>query len=204
MERPIAKPTKPSTGAACASQWSTFASLAPRPSTTQTTPSRPLPVRAWRDEHLAVLARVDALDLPDVHLDPGVLDRGDRAAHQLGAQLGVVAFGVAAHARQLGVLGGHEQLEQEPAVVLVQPVGEALELASLLAVALGVAVGVVAHEHLREVRVEALDVRAEVLAVLEVEHVLAAALHGHRQLQALPRAPPRGRWSRTAHPRARL
>ena len=72
-----------------------------------------------RDEHLAVGALVDALDLPDVDLDAGVLDLGDRAAHQLGAQLGVVAVGVAADRCQLGVLGGHEQLEQELAVVLL-------------------------------------------------------------------------------------
>ena len=48
-----------------------------------------------------------------------------------------------------------------------------------------VAVGVVADEHLREVGVEAFDVLAEVLAVLEVEHVLPGALGGHRELQAL-------------------
>ncbi len=51
------------------------------------------------------------------HLDAGVLDLGDRAAHQLGAQLGVVAVGVAADGLELGVLGGHEQLEQELALV---------------------------------------------------------------------------------------
>ena len=45
------------------------------------------------DEHLAVGALFDALDLPDVDVDAGVLDLGDRAAHQLGAQLGVVAVG---------------------------------------------------------------------------------------------------------------
>ncbi len=66
-----------------------------------------------RDEHLAVRALFDALDLPDVDLDAGVLDLGDRAAHQLRAQLCVVAVGVAADVFQLGVLGGHEQLEQE-------------------------------------------------------------------------------------------
>ena len=70
------------------------------------------------DEHLAVGALVDALDLPDVDLDAGVLDLGDRAPHQLGAQLGVVAVGVAADRLQLGVLGGDEQLEQELALVL--------------------------------------------------------------------------------------
>ena len=144
------------------------------------------PARAGlRDEHLAVRALVDALDLPHVHLDPRVLDLGDRAAHQLGAQLRVVALALAAHRLQLRGRRGHEQLEQELALALVQPVGELLELRALLAVALRVPVGVVAHEHLREVGVEALDVLAELLPVLEVEHLLARALGGHRQPQAL-------------------
>src|SRR5664280_3626286 len=136
------------------------------------------------DQHLAVGALVHALDLPDVGLDARVLDLGDRAAHQLGAQLGVIALGVTAHRLQLRGLGGYEPLEQELAVVRLQPVAEPLELAELLAVLGGVAGGVVAHEHLREVRVEALDVRAEVIVVLEVEHGLARALGGHRELQA--------------------
>ncbi len=62
-----------------------------------------------------------------------------------------------------------------------------LELRALLGVGGGVPVGVVADEHLREVGVEALDVLAEVIPVLEVEQLLARALRGHRQLQA-PRA----------------
>ncbi len=106
------------------------------------------------------------------------------AAHQLGAKLRVIALRVSADGLQLGVLGGHEQLEQEPAVVLLEPVAEALQLGQLLAVRLGVAVGVVAHEHLREVGVEALDVRPEVIAVLEIEHLLTGALGGHRELQS--------------------
>src|SRR5664280_1296148 len=137
------------------------------------------------DQHLAVGALVHALDLPDVGLDARVLDLGDRAAHQLGAQLGVIAVVVPADRLELGVLGGHQQLEQELAVVLLEPVAEPLELAELLGVGGGVAVGVVANEHLGEVGVEAQDVLAEVLAVLEVEHALAGALGGHGQLEAL-------------------
>ena len=124
IERPIAKPTKPSTGAAWRSQWSTLSSDAPRPSSTQTTPSRPSPVRACCDERLGVLALVDALDLPDVDLDAVVLDVLDRLLHQRRAQLGVVAVAVAADRLELVLLGGDEQLEEELAVVLVQPVGE--------------------------------------------------------------------------------
>ncbi len=87
--------------------------------------------------------------------------------------------------------------------MLCEPVAEPLQLGELLAVGGGVAVGVVADEHLREVGVEAFDVLAEVLAVLEVEHVLAGALGGHRQLQALL-ARLRGHGaSRTARRRAR-
>src|SRR5664279_453752 len=137
------------------------------------------------DQHLAVGALVHALDLPDVGLDARVLDLGDRAAHQLGAQLGVIAVVVPADRLELGVLGGHQQLEQELAVVLLEPVAEPLELAELLGVGGGVAVGVVANEHLGEVGVEAQDVLAEVLAVLEVERALAGALGGHGQLEAL-------------------
>ena len=128
---------------------------------------------------------VDALDLPDVGLDALVLDLLDRAAHQLRAQLGVVAVGVAADRLELGRLGRHEQLEEELAVVLVQPVGEALQLAELALVQLGVAVGVVADEDLREVGVERSDVVAEVVAVLEVELVLAALLDRHREIEAV-------------------
>ena len=98
------------------SQWSTFASSAPRPST-HADDAVAAAGAGLGDEHLAVRALVDALDLPDVDLDAEVLDVGDRAAHQLRAKLGVVAVGVAADGRELGVLGGHEQLEQELAVV---------------------------------------------------------------------------------------
>ena len=62
-------------------------------------------------------------------------------------------------------------------VVLVQPVGEPLQALGLARVHVGVALGVVADQHLGEVRVELLDVGAELLAVLEVELVLAGLLN---------------------------
>ena len=131
IERPIAKPTKPSTGAACRSQWSTFSSDAPRPSSTQTTPSRPSPVRVCCGERLGVLARVDALDLPDVDLDAEVLDVLDRLLHQLRAAARRRSGRCRRRRTRAGRLGRHEQLEQELAVVGVQPVGELLEPAEL-------------------------------------------------------------------------
>src|SRR5262249_27528984 len=45
--------------------------------------------------------------------------------------------------------------------------------------------GVVADEHLGEVEVELLDVRGEILAVLEVELILTRFLDRHRQLEAM-------------------
>ena len=67
----------------------------------------------------------------------------------------------------------------------MEPVGEALEPLELLLVHVGVGVGVVADEHLGEVGVELLDVGGEVLAVLEVELLLAGLLDRHRELQAV-------------------
>ena len=66
----------------------------------------------------------------------------------------------------------------------MQPVGQLLETAELALIHLRVrVVGVVADQHLGEVGVELLDVGAEVLAVVEVELVLAGLLDRHRQLQ---------------------
>ena len=45
--------------------------------------------------------------------------------HQLRAQLGVVAIGVAVYRGELGLLRRHQQLEEKLAIVLVQPVREA-------------------------------------------------------------------------------
>ena len=68
--------------------------------------------------------------------------------------------------------------------MLVEPVREPLEPLGLARVHALVAVRVVAHQHLGEVRVELLDVGAEVVAVLEVELVLARLLDRHREQQA--------------------
>src|SRR3954451_9887820 len=144
----------------------------------------PGPLAGLLGQHLRVGALVDALDLPDVDLDAVVLALLDRAAHQLGAQLRVVAVLVAADGLQLVLGSRHQQLEEELAVVLVQPVRQALEPLELALVHLGLAVRVEADEHLAEVGVEGLDVRAEVVVVLEVELVLTGLLGRHRGLQA--------------------
>src|SRR5204862_6968199 len=80
-----------------------------------------------RDEHLAVGALFDSLDLPHVDIDAGVLDVGDRAAHELWAQLGLIALLVAADGLELPVLGGHPQLEEKAPLVPLEPVAQALE-----------------------------------------------------------------------------
>src|SRR3954452_7609830 len=136
-------------------------------------------------EHLGVGALVDALDLPDVDLDAVVLDVLDRAAHERGSELSVVAVVVSAIGLELVLGPRNEELEEELAVVLVEPVRQALEPLELALVHLGVAVRVEADEHLAEVGVEGLDVRTEVVVVLEVELVLARLLGRHRGLQAV-------------------
>src|SRR5918998_2420545 len=103
------------------------------------------------DDRLAVLLAVEALDLPNVGLDARVLDVGDRRPHELGPQLEVVAALLARDHLELSLLGGHEQLEQELAPALVEPVRQPREALDLAAVHDLVALGVEAHEHPREV-----------------------------------------------------
>src|SRR5262245_14624783 len=141
----------------------------------------PVPPGRRRDR-LAVLARVDPLDLPDVRLHAGVLQLADRRVHQLGALLRV-PLGLAAGRLDLLGRGGHEELEQEPAIVFVQPAAEVPEPGGLPDVHVLVRLRVVANEHLGEVRVERLDVVAELVAVLEVELILPALLHRHREAE---------------------
>src|SRR4029079_11329731 len=57
---------------------------------------------------LALTAVVHALDLPDVDLDVRLLEGGDGADHQPGAELGVEAVAVAADGLELRVRGRHE------------------------------------------------------------------------------------------------
>src|SRR5581483_7065932 len=70
---------------------------------------------------VARLAVVDALDLPDVRLDTRVLQLQDRLAHQLRTDLAVVTVVAAADALERRRLRRNEELEEERAVALVQP-----------------------------------------------------------------------------------
>src|SRR5262245_31170067 len=85
----------------------------------------PAPAHGGRDR-LAVLAPGEALDLPDVRLDAGLLQLADRGVHELRARLPVPVL-LAARGLDLLGRGRDQQLEQERAVVLVQPVAQALE-----------------------------------------------------------------------------
>jgi hypothetical protein len=124
---------------------------------------------------------VDALDLPNVGLDARLLQLGDGEAHQVGPHLGVVAPGVPPDALELVRFCRHQQLEQETTTRAVEPLRQLREPRRLASVHGAVAFGVVSHEHLRERRVERLDVRRELRAVLEVELVLPRLLRRHRE-----------------------
>src|SRR5262249_24083503 len=130
------------------------------------------------DDLLAILLPVDALDLPDVRLDPRVLQLVDGFNHQGGAELEVVGLLVVAKAVGRGRIGWPEEFEHEQASARVQVVRELPQAGRLAPVQGLVAPRVVAHEYLAEGRVELFDVAGEVRAVLEIELVLATLLRG--------------------------
>ena len=91
---------------------------------------------------------------------PAVLELDDRAAHQLGAQLGVVAVARRRRPARAGASSaGTSSSKRNLRSFSCSQSAEALQPLGLARVHLRVAVGVVAHEHLREVGVELLDVR---------------------------------------------
>ena len=181
--RPTAKPTKPGTSAPVSSQWTTFGLIAAPPEHHTPHVLASASPRRLGDAD-AVAALVEPLDLPDVRLDAARLELADRVDHESRPQLAVVAVGVAADGRQLLLLGGHQQLEQERATRRVEPLAEAREPLCLPAVHRDIAARVVAHEYFRVGGVERRDVLAEVVPVLEVELVLPALLDGHRELRS--------------------
>src|ERR1019366_8913955 len=125
--------------------------------------------------------RSDAHIGPVAGLDVSGLELGDRADYEIGPQVAVIGVRPAADLVELVRRRRYQQLEQELAIVRAQPSRRPREPPALAAVELRVAVGVVAHEHLGEVRVKRLDMLAELLPELEVELVLSGALDGHRQ-----------------------
>jgi len=98
-----------------------------RPRTTQLTRSRPPCAPGPRSARSLPL--VDALDLPDVGLNAGGLERGDRFDIRPGA-FGVVAVGVAADRFQRAARPD-EQLEEELAVPGVSQSERSLSRAGL-------------------------------------------------------------------------
>jgi hypothetical protein len=77
--------------------------------------------------------------------------------------------------------GRHEQLEEKATVPVVQPGAEPRQTLGLATVDRAVAVGVVADEDLGEGGFERLDIRSEIVAVLEIEFGLAGLLDRHSQ-----------------------
>src|SRR5215813_5842925 len=122
------------------------------------------------DDPLAVLTTVEPFDLPDVRLDPGILELVDRPDHEPWPELQVVGILVTRERLELRLLRRHQQLEHEPAPApAVQIFGEVPQTSGLPAVQHLIAFRVVAHEDLAEGRVEGFDVPGVVVAILEVE-----------------------------------
>src|SRR6266446_2442490 len=149
---------------------------------------RPATPASGGHDPLAVLAPVEPLDLPDVGLDPRVLELLDRLDHQPGTEFYVVGLRVPTDPVELQPFRGHQQLEHEPASALVvQVLGESLQARRLSPVQRWIALRVIAHQDLAKRRLKGLDMLSEVLAVLEVELVLPALLGGTRERIALGR-----------------
>src|SRR2546425_975059 len=128
------------------------------------------------DHGRAVLRAIQALDLPDVGLDPCILERVDRVDHVARPARPVVRALVAMELFELCLLRRHQELEHELPPRPMEVLGQVAQATRLATVHLRVALRVVAHEDLAEGGPERLDVARVVVAVLEVEFVLAALL----------------------------
>src|SRR5437899_10655250 len=169
--RPTANPMKPGTPAAVDSQDSTFA-----PSEDDAADAGAAGAPCRSDHGRAVLRAIEALDLPDVGLDPRILERVDRVDHVARPARPVVRALVAVELFELRLLRWHEELEHELPPRAVQVLGQVAQPSRLAVVHRRVALRVVAHEDLAEGGRERLDVACIVVAVLEVELVLAGLL----------------------------
>src|SRR5215469_11927004 len=134
---------------------------------------------------LAGSPAIQSFDLPDVRLDAARLQSRDGRDDEVGPQLAVVFTLVAAEPIQLRPRGRHQQLEEELALPVPEPMAERREPLGLPAIQVRVTVGVVADQHLDESWIERLYVRAEIVAVLKLKLILTGPLHRHREWHAL-------------------
>src|SRR5947208_112613 len=158
------------------------------------------------DDPLAVLEPIKPLDLPDVGLDLRILKLLDGLDHQPGPEFQVIGLRVSPEPIELALFRGHEQLEHESAATLVAQIpGQPLQAIRLPPVQGGIALRVVAHQHLAEGRADDFDVVGEVFAVLEVELLLPALLGGtHRDIAVRLGIAEDGRPELLVHEDARL
>src|SRR4029077_4303306 len=112
------------------------------------------PAATRRSHHLlAILAPVEAFDLPEIGFDAGVLELLDRPHHELGPELPFIGLLVALQLVELGLFRWHQQLEHEAALALAgEIVGQALQDGGLFLIERLVAFDVVAHQHFAEGR----------------------------------------------------
>ncbi len=139
---------------------------------------------------VAIGRGIHSLDLPDVRLDPRSANLADHVEHESRPYLRVVHSRISTCEGSLWLRGGHQQLEQELPIGLVQPVAQQPEACPLEFLHLDVVVGVPAHEHLGERGGKCRNVVSKVFSVFEVEHVLTRAFdRGRRRYAEFDRLP---------------
>jgi hypothetical protein len=184
MLRPIANPTKSSTGAATASQWSSRSAghVAAEHDRADPVP----PAGAHLGHHgPGGLSGLQALDLPDRRLHPGRLVVRDDPDDQVRAEVQVVAAGRSPGRGELVVSRRDQQLIEQRHLQPGQCVADLTEQAELLLALWRGEPGVVADQDLGELRADGADVLQPVLAPLQLEPVPAAAFDRHGQDRAV-------------------
>src|ERR1700719_561439 len=71
----------------------------------------PLTAMCCGHDRLAVLMAIESLDLPDIRLNPGVLQLSNRLNHQLRTKLQIIGFLVAVDPFELRLFRGDEQFK---------------------------------------------------------------------------------------------
>ena len=85
-----------------------------------------------RHDRLAILAPIEAFDLPEIRLDAGVLQLADGLDHQARPQLEIIGLLVALELVELRLLRRHQELEHEAAAVRAgEIIGQALQAGRL-------------------------------------------------------------------------